>query len=214
MDTTFTLTHGVTLAFGKQLFHPKAYRDPKMGKEQGDPLYSAQFCFAAEHVDWQPIRKHVLRVAQAEWPGIKWDGFNKPFRDGSQLADKRKEENNGAAKKKPDMEFCRNHGVLMARSKYQPNLSYMERGMIVDCMDDQAKMRAEPKFFFGADVVATFNFRASEVRGQKSVAAYIQLVMATGKGKRLGGSRPGSEVFASMQGKETDEDPSDDGIPY
>lgn len=219
MDTEYTLTNPATLLYPDQLFEPKAFKDPKTGAEKGEPLYGTTFLFDPANPDWKAMKQHALRVAQAEYPGIKWGEFTTPFKNGTELADKRKAENAAlvAAGKKPkaEQENMRGKGVMQVRSKFPIALSGVENGSVVDYTNDAAIARAKAKFFSGAEVLAQLNFVAGDVRG-KYVTAYGNLVMVTGKGTKIGGSRAnGSAVFAGYKGSVSAENPLvDDEIPY
>ena len=217
MDTTYTMENGAVLAFSKGLFEPKPYKDPKTGREQGEPIYSCMLAFDLDNPEWKALRLHALKVAQTEWNGIKWADIRTPFKSGTALADARIAENEkrvaGGLKPKPSLEFARDKGTLHMRSKWPPTLSAVQtNGKILD-YTDATRASAEPKFFFGAEVVCVLNFAPNEVRG-KAVSCYVNTVMATGKGTRLGGAKPGSEAFAGYAGRASDENPLDDEIPF
>lgn len=220
MNTIFSLTKPAILAHPKQLFEPKPFRD-RNGKEQGDPRYSCQLVFDTDHPDWQALRKHALAVARNEFPEVKWEDFTKPFKSGTEIADKRKAENAklvaAGQRAKPEAEYARGKGILTASSTVRPSFSIFEGARVVDLLEDAAIIKARQKFFFGAECLAQMNFAAGEVRGSKYVACYINLVVSTGKGKNLGGSRPtGSNVYAGYNNG-SDADPTggiDDEIPF
>lgn len=186
------------------------------GKEVGEPKFGASFVFAPDAPEFKAIKAHAAAIARAEWPTVdlKVKGNVRfPWKLGDVLADKRK------VAGKEDGEFQRGKVVLTARSKYRPGLSAFVNGKIVDYSDDAAVAANSSKFFFGAEVLAEFNFVAMEVDGERSVVAYLNKVMATGKGTKLGGGgRSATETFKNYRGGASAEDPTgaidDDEIPY
>ena len=75
------------------------------------------------------------------------------------------------------------------------------------------------KFFFGAEVYAQVNLVAYKGVGANpdGVTAYLNMVVATGKGTRITSAKSASEVFSGYAGRVSDEDPTaggDDEIPF
>lgn len=202
LSGTFTLTSPVVMTF-PNLLEAKAFM--KNGKAKGDPKYSANFVFDAEHPDLKGMKELAAKVARAKWPDTPFSELKFPFISGDKLADKRK------AKDKTDGEWQRGKLIISAKSKLQPRLSYLDGGKIVDLETDLAKSLAKDKFFNGAEVLAQFNFWAYEKGDEDSkngVTAYLNLVLSTGKGKRLSGGQTASEVFKGYAGSVSAEDPT------
>lgn len=213
-DGLFSLTAPVVMTF-PNLFTARAF-GPK-GKERGEPKYSANFIFKPDHVDLKALKELAVKIARAKWPGVELATLKFPFTDGTKLADKRKEK-----KGKDDATFYRGNVIVAARSKFPPALAGIENGRLVDYID-AARTAAAPKFFSGAEVLAQFNFVAYDgvdEGARNGVTAYLNSVLATGKGTRLAGERSAAETFKGYVGHASTEDPTagntdlDDEIPF
>jgi hypothetical protein len=198
------------------LFVPKAFKG-KGGKELGEAKFGSQFIFAdpANNADWQGMKAKALAVAKAKHPEVDPKTLNWPFQSGDKAADKRK------AKGKSDGEFLRGKGLITARSKFQPNLSVLDNGQIIDLEDDALKAKYKGKFYSGVKAYALFNFVWYDAikDGDKSgVTAYLNLVYSLGTGDRIGGGRSGSDIFKAYAGVVSNEDPTagveDDEMPF
>lgn len=207
----YDTTHPVTMFF-PNLDKPRAFKG-KNGKDNGEPKYSANFGMAADHPDLLPMKRVALAVAKAQWPGRDIKTLAFPFLNGSDRADKAKARGKNS-------EHERNLVVMPARSKFEPRLSAIVNRQIVEYDDEAARAKAKDKFFNGAEVLVQVNFVAYEGVGQNpdGVTAYLNQVLATGKGKRIAGSQGVSETFRSYAGAMSAEDPTraatDDEIPF
>lgn len=209
----FNLTAPVVMVH-PNLFEAKAFGSK--GKESGTPKFSANFLFDPDSDDLKGMKQVAAKVAKARWPDRKLSELKFPFTNGDLLADK-------AKNKKPpkDGEFNRGKIVVAARSKFEPRLAGIENGKVVDYEGD-ARLKAKPKFFFGAEVLAQFNFVAYDGVGANpdGVTAYMNMVFTTGKGTKIAGGASAAEVFKGYVGHSTTEDPtggadlSDDEIPF
>lgn len=172
------------------------------GKESGTPKFSANFLFEPDSDDLKGMKQIAAKVAKAKWPDRKLSELKFPFTLGDTLAEK-------AKAKKKDGEFNRGKIVVAARSKFEPRLAGIENGKPVD-YEGEARIKAKPKFFFGAEVLAQFNFVAYDGVGANpdGVTAYINMVFATGKGTKIAGGASASEVFKGYVGHSTTEDPT------
>ena len=229
-DGIYNLTEPVVMSF-PALLEPKSFKEN--GKEKGEPKYSANFNFPAASEDLKAMKALAAKLARAKWPDKPFtrkytDENGKeivesvvvfPFTSGDKLADKR------AGKGKDDGAFMRGKVVVAARSKYEPRLSYVDKGKIVDCEGDMARQASKTKFYAGAEVLAQFNFvpyEAVGANGKPGVAVYLNMVMSTGKGARIAGGQTASEAFKGYVGSVSIEDPTgpgssadmDDHIPY
>ena len=212
-----SLNKPVTLTF-PNLLEAKAVQ--RNGKPTGDPKFSGNFEFEAGHPDLDALKRKALERAKAKWPGrdigaeIKAGTFQWPFSNGAKLADK-------AKLKGKDREFSRDKTVLNSRSKFQPRLSIIEGGKMVDLeSDDVIKMHGK-KFYSGTEVLAQFNFQAYDgvgSNGLDGVTAYLDMVLTLNRGQKVAGGGPSAaDVFKGYAGSVTDEDPTtgldDDGLP-
>lgn len=189
--------------------HPHLF-EARSFKGKGEPKFDANFVLDANHPDLAPIKNVIKEVAQAAEPGVAIDAFGKPLKSGSKLADKRKAERGG--KYRDEAEYQRDKVVIIARSKYAPNLSVLDNGQVVELRDNEAlRAKYKNKFFFGAEAIAEFRFvwyPATKEGDKPGVTAYLQSVLVTGKGTRLTGARPATEAFSGYLGKVSSEDPT------
>ena len=208
----FTLTSPLVTAH-PALVAARAFK--RDGKDKGEPKFGLNFLFKPDAADFLAAKDIAIKVARARWPGRDLKTLKFPFSSGDKLADKRKE------KGKDDGDFQRGFIVMVARSKYQPKMGYLEGGRMVELDGDAAVAAAKDKFYFGVECFAQFNFVAYEGgTGPDGVTAYLQSVLSTGKGKKLAsGGASLAETFKSYVGTITGEDPMggadlDDEIPF
>lgn len=207
-EGVFNLTAPVVMSH-PNLFEARAFG--KKGKENGEPKYSANYVFDPDHPDLKPMKELAAKIAKARWPGREFNTLKFPFSAGTKLADKRKEKSG-----KDDGDFQRGKVVIAARSKYQPKLSGIENGKVVDYEGD-AIIKNKGKFYFGVETLAQFNFQPYDGVGSNpdGITVYLNMVFTTNKGKKLStGGQSASEVFKGYAGKATTEDPGavDDGM--
>lgn len=203
------------------------------GKATGEPKFSLNLEIdpATQAELAKALKLKALEIARAKWPGrdfaaetAKVDGsglkriptFVFPFSNGTELAD-------AAKAKGKDREFSRGKLVLTARSKFQPRLSAIVGGKLVDFEGDAIKT-AKTYFYSGVEVLAQVNFQAYDgvpPSGADGVTAYLNLVVSTNKGKKLASGGPSaSEVFSGYLGSISNIDPTggasalDDEIPF
>lgn len=225
-----------TISTFPNLLEAKAVQ--RNGKSTGEPKFSLNFewdpAVEAEAAIITAVKAKALEVAKAKWPGRefgkeasktykdengvlqkKLPTFVFPWSNGSELAD------NAKAKSPPrDREFSRGKFVLTARSKFQPRLSAVVGGRIVDF--DETSAKANKQYFYnGVKVFAQVNFQAYDGvgdTGADGVTAYLNVVTSLNQGTKLsGGGKPASEVFAGYLGNISNVDPTgglDDEIPF
>lgn len=184
----------------------------KDGKAKGEPKFGATFIFNPASPDIAGMKKKAAEVARARWPNVALADVKFPFLRGDQAADKRKEKAG-----KDDADFMRGMIVLKANSKYPPALSGIEGGKIVDFDNDMARTANKAKFYFGVEVLAQVNFVAYESDDDtKGVTAYLNMVLTTNKGKKLGGTRPSAQQsFSGYVGTYSTDNPiGDDEISF
>lgn len=202
-DGIYNLTSPAILLFAHALLEPKPFM--KNGKAQGDPKFSTSMVFAADHPDVKGMKELVAKLARNRWPDKPFSELAFPFSSGDKLADKRK------LKGKDDGENLRGQLVLKSSSKYEPRLSYIENGRIIDLETATAKQMAKNKFYSGVEALAQLNFVPYDAIGENAkggVTAYLNMVLSTGKGKRLSGGASASEVFKGYVGGVSAEDPT------
>lgn len=206
----YALTAPATHSF-PNLDKPRAVE--KNGKPTGEPKYSGNFEFNPTDEDLAAMKSVAASVARAKWPGRALGELAFPFTNGDKLADK-------AKAKGKDREFSRGKVVLTARSKYQPKLSVIQGGKIVEIEPGpQADAMIRKVFYTGVQVLAQFTFSAYEGVGNNpdGVNAYLNMVLSLNKGDRLTGGASAADVFKGYIGGMTDEDPTtglDDEIPF
>lgn len=198
----YDTTQPTPILWTDTLFDPKPFKDEK-GKERGDPKYSAVVLFKADHPDVAPIKVKMVAIAKAMWPDAQLNTINFPLKSGAKDNEKR------VAKGKKARDYMDGAVYITGRSKFQPGLSGIENGKLTD-YSGEALLRAKTKFFNGVEALVQFNFVANEVDNKRSVTAYLNLVLSTGKGTRIGGGRSGAETFKGYVGQATTENPTED----
>ncbi len=205
-DETFTYDlRAPVIALWPALVKPKAYKDPKTGKE-GPAKYGAWFLFKPEHPDIKPLKEKAIDALRAKWDDGQLDEFKWPWRTGEAAANRRK------AKGKP-AEFLREYAlVIPARSKYM-RLGLWQKGLCSELQTETEKMAAADKFYSGVEVVAQFTFKPFILETTepmtRGVTAYVNMVASFARGKRLGGVSM-AETFKNVTGHETQDDPTGD----
>lgn len=206
----YTFGKPQTLTF-PNLDKPRAVE--KNGKPTGDPKYSANFEMGVTAEDLAAMKSKAASVARARWPGRDLKELAFPFTNGDKLADK-------AAAKGKNREFSRGKVVLTARSKFQPKLSIVQGGKVVDLEPGpQTDALIRKAFYNGTQALAQVSFSAYEGVGNNpdGVNAYLNMVLSLQKGEKLSGGASAAEVFKGYIGSESDFDPTgdlDDEIPF
>lgn len=191
----------------------------KNGKPTGEPKFSASFEFAPDDETLKAIKAEAVAAAKEKFPGrniaedFKNREFAMPWSSGDKLADK-------ATKNGKDREWSRGKVVVTARSKYQPILSAVQGGKIVE-LDGDNKALIKKTFYTGLLVLAELNLQGYDGVGSNpdGVTAYLNKVLSLGKGEKLiKGGANSAEVFKDYIGGLSDEDPTgadlDDEIPF
>ncbi len=224
-DGIYNLTQPVVMSF-PHLLEPKAFMEN--GKAKGEPKYSANLNFNADSEDLKALKTLAAGLARAKWPdkpffltlqdGTKLPQILFPFSSGDKLADEREK------KGKKDGDWLRGKVVIACRSKYEPRLSYIENGKIIDLENDMAKQAAKGKFYPGVEVLAQINLVPYDPVGQSGkagVAVYLNMVLSTNKGARIAGGQTASEAFKGYVGAVSAENPMAPGagmdmddVPY
>jgi hypothetical protein len=213
----FNLTEPVIMPF-PALLEPRKFK--RKGKEQGEPKYQGSFIFEKDSADLTAMKALVSTVAKGHVQSWQPGELKFPFSDGNKLIAKRVAELEKEGKKySGDADFQKDKVVIKSRSKFQPKLSVFENGKILDLDTAELLAKYKSQFYSGVLVYAQFNFVWYDGvdEGKPGVTAYLNLVLSTNKGKRIGGGAQGSTVFASVAGKVSAEDPTeglDDEIPF
>lgn len=204
-DGIFNTTQPVVMTH-PQLFEARAI-GPK-GRESGKPKFSASFLFKPESQDLKDMKNLALKVAKAKWASrdiiadVKANTFKMPFASGDAMADRQK--NNGK-----DGDYNRGHVVLSARSIFQPALVLIQNNKLTD-LTGEARLANKDKFFFGAEVLLQVNFVAYQGIGTNpdGVTAYMQMVVATGKGTLMkAAGQSSSDAFSTYMGSVSMDNP-------
>ena len=206
---------------GVRIFHPnlivpKKFKNPQ-GQESGEPKYSVLLGIDPARPDFAGIK--ALAVAVAKSAAYEDDDGNVipmnmlawPWVLGDKLADKAKKDVESNKPKAKLAEYYRGLVVIKARTLHPPGLAYVKGNQIVEVANDDeaARKRDGNKFYFGAEVCADITFAAHKVGNNKpGVNAYLNMVMATGKGERIGGFAPASERFKGYLGQMSAADPT------
>jgi hypothetical protein len=206
------------------LVEPRAFADEKSGRK-GEPKYSGTLLFDNDSEDLKAFKDACVRAAKAQWPNldivaeVKAKRLRVPWLSGEQFQAKRQAKTEKAGKEynpQPD-EWSNGKVLVRAGSKNQPALGYVVNGKGVDLVDEGSILANKGKFYSGALSFVQLNIVAYEAIDEYSspgVTAYLQRVLTTGKGEKIGGVRSASETFSAYLGKVSDVNPLDDEIPF
>lgn len=234
-DFNFNTAHVVSYA---NIMEPKAFE--KKGQKKGEPKYSALFIIDPENSDLKRLKDAITAALKERNPGktirarrLTEEEMNAgtfvevsvPWKSGDKEADKMKAKNNGDDAKGA---IYRGKVLVKASSKYQPALSAIEGGKIVDFVTDEAKKVAAKYFYSGALLVPGFGFNPydGDADGSKpgGMSLYLNAVLFAKHGTRIGGRvHNAAEAFKGYIGTISQEDPTggastgdelDDEIPF
>ena len=211
----FNFTAPAVLVF-PNLFEAKKFK--KNGKEAGEAKYGGTLILSPDHADLAALKARAIAVAKAKWPGrdlqadFKNGELRMPWQSGDKLAEKRVKKLTNAGKDDDGKgDFQKGKVVIKTSSKYQPRLSVINAGKIVD-LEESTFTAHKSKFYSGTQVLAQVNlvpYDGVGEDGKDGVTAYLNMVLTLNKGERIGGSGPAaSEVFKGYVGNVTDEDPT------
>jgi hypothetical protein len=193
------------------LDEPRAVK--RNGKDTGKPKFSINIEFLPDSPDLAAFKAKAVAVAKAKWPGVDLKTLKFPFTNGDTLADK-------AKAKGKDREFSRGRVVFTARTEYQPTLSIVKGGEVID-VNGEDKSAVKKLFYSGCAVLAEVSFSAYDAvneDGKPGVNAYVNKVLSFNKGAKLTGGPSSAETFKDYIGSASDEDPTDgdldDEIPF
>jgi hypothetical protein len=207
------------------LLHPhlheaRKFRD-RQGRESGEPKYDCNFMLKGDSTDLKAIKALLGMVAKVAWPGRAMKELAFPLVSGTKKADDRAEASS-AKGRASDGEFQRGMVNLVARGKFEPKLGVIRNRKIID-LEGPARAASKAEFFFGAEVLFEVKFVAYEGVGANpdGICAYLNAVVATGKGTRLSGGQSVAETFSGYAGTLSDESVTtgqgpiaDDEIPF
>jgi len=216
------------------LVEPRRYK--QNGKESGEPFYSLEMLIDPEDMTkfkrWDEdsqslidvdLSKVCVEVAKNKFPGINMKdefkvGVNWPIHDGDAHADKR----DSSGKKNND--HYRGTKLIKAKTNADipPRLYIRENGknvQLAQAIESQAA-RAKQLFTGGNYAYAEISVAGTESAGRKYVSFYINSVVFTRKGERIGGSSL-MDRFTGYKSQTTDYDPTegladlmDDDAPF
>ena len=194
-----------------RLLFPNLY-EAKAFDEKGEPKFGSTLLFSPSSVDVAEIGALCQRIAKEIWPATPYKDVIVPGIAG----EKQIERSAAAARKKgkepKGNEFYKGQWVVKASSKFQPALAGVESGKIVKYDTEVAKVAAKERFYSGANALVQLNFIAyeSEMGGRNlpGITCYLNMVMVTGGGDRIGGSgKADADVFSQYIGSLSDVNP-------
>lgn len=173
----------------------------KKGKEQGPPKFSANFLFKPDSADLKQLKAVAARVAKEAFPGVAFSELTFPFKNGDALADKAKAE-------RKNNEFFRGLISIKGSSQFRPQTAAIVKGVYVEYDETSNENEVKKQFFPGVECFARFTIKPFESR-DKGVTAYLDMILATGKGTRLQGAGGNmAEEFKDYIGKVSAVDPT------
>lgn len=218
--------------------HLHAVTPKEFKKGDGNPKYSVLLIIDPENADLARLKTEVTtalkaiaggktirarRLTEEEMNAGTFMEVSVPWKSGDKEADRLKAKNNGDDSKGA---IYRGQVLLKASSKYQPALSAIVGGKIVDFVTDEAKAQSEKKYFYsGAYIVPGFGLNPYKGDANKpgGMALYFNAAMFAKTGERLGGRQHNAaEAFKGYIGTISQEDPGsnvpadelDDEIPF
>lgn len=207
----FDTTHPIIL-YNPNLLVPKQFE----GK--GEAKFSARLAIRADHPDLDGMKAAAAAVARAGFPGRAFNTLVFPFKSGDTLADEAKARVEAKEPKARLQEHLRGMVVIQARSKFAPRLALLQNGQIIEFESVEQALPHQGKFFSGAEVLVEIKFNKHQVgTNPPGVNAYLNKVLATGKGTRLAGSSGVADTFRHYIGTISATDPTagmDDEIPF
>ena len=202
-----------------QFDEPKPYVDPRTKKASGEARYSVRLVMDPNSDDFKTLKALAIGAAKAKFPGMALKELKFPFRNGDAAIAERKAELEKAGKEyMGTLDALAGMIFIPCRSKFPPTMGTVAPGKIVD-IDPADKPAINKAFFSGALAYAVMKVNAYEKVGTNppGVNIYLNEILATGQGKRLGGPRSVSHSFAGVVGHLSAEDPTgdlDDEIPF
>lgn len=170
----------------------------KNGKEVGEAKYDATLVLDAD--DIKAVKDKAIAVAKAKWPSRDLKELKFPFKKAETVAAKQK------ARNKDVSIYTDGTFILSARSKYEPQLSYLDGKNVVEFTEANRAL-AKSKFYNGCYVVAQLNFVPYEGDDDDGVTAYLDQVLWVKDGPKIGGVSA-SEAFKGYIGTVSGEDPT------
>jgi len=174
------------------------------GKTSGEPKYSGDFLLTPGSDDYKAISAKAFEVAKERWPGRDLKELQFAWSNGDKLAAK-------AELKGKKRDFYKGFTVLKARTQYEPQVSVVEGGSIVDYAGEKRAL-ASKHFKGGQLVFVEVKFVAYDGVGNNpdGVTAYLNAVVATGrKGVEVPvGGQTSAEKFSGYIGLLSEEDPT------
>lgn len=170
----------------------------KNGKEVGEAKYDATLVL--DNDDVKAIKDKMLSVAKAKWPSRDLKELKFPIKKAETVAAKAK------AKNKDASIYTDGTFIMAARSKYEPQLSYLDGKKVVEFTEANRGL-AKSKFYNGCYIVAQLNFVPYEGDEDDGVTAYLDAVLWVKDGPKIGGVSA-AEAFKGYVGTVSGEDPT------
>jgi len=187
------------------LYEARAY------DEKGEAKYGSTLLFSASSVDVAEMQAICAAIATEVWPRTPLREVMTPGQTGEQQAEKSALAARKKGKTPRDGSLYAGTWVLRAKSKFQPALAGVEGGKIVKYETEVAKVAAKERFYSGANALVQLNFVAYESaiggRNLPGITAYLNLVLVTGGGERIGGQAADADVFRDYIGSLSDVNP-------
>jgi len=209
-DTTIVLRNA-RLVF-PNLAEPKPVM--RNGRAVGDPKYSVTVLLDDEQQT--EVARELAKAIRAKWPGrniredVQYNRLHWPIVSEQQAK-------SSAEQRGKDGRIYEGYSLLKADSKFPPML-YDGRKQLDPARPDAARI-----FYSGCYANVQLNVSAYDgvSGGKDGVKTYLQAVVKTKDGDRLIGGGVRDEVFAGVEGGESDYDPTggasgvlDDEIPF
>jgi hypothetical protein len=219
-DTTgiFSFTAPVT-AVWVNVIKPRSFKEKANGQEKGEPKYDCMFLFKEDHPDFTTLKQRAVAVCKAKWPGLdipaayKAGDIRMPWITGDKLIERKTKKLTKEGKTYDGgYDFLAGNICIKSSSKYQPRLSVIANGNVLDLTEDTIAAH-KGKFYGGVLCLPQVNLVAYDAKkddDKDGVTTYLNMMLSLNKGEKIGGSGGPSaaEVFKGYVGTMTTMDPT------
>lgn len=175
--------------------------------------YAVTLVFDPAHPDFEAIKSAAVKAARSKWPNrdigaaFKAGELKMPWKDGDHEIQKR----NARREKRGEpldskLDYLKGTRTIKPTSYQPPRLAVLVNGKPVDLdgPGGQVTRRYQDKFYPGVKVLAELYFIAKDAQSEDKtdgVICYLNLLMSTGTGDRMGGGRSAGDAFSKYIGR-------------
>lgn len=224
IDSNFQTAQSVCTGFNN-IIVPKKFKDPRTGKESGEPKYDTELLFDVDSEDLKTLKAMAVAVAKEKFPGIdvvaeyKAGQFRMPWTLGDTIIENKKKKLAALGKSYDGgADYKKGKSVVTAKTSAQfpPSIAALVGNAIIAIDTPALKELHKGKFFNGTEAYAVIRLNAYEPTkddDNPGVNCFLQQFVSLNRGKQIGG-RSAAQTFAGYVGKVTSENPIDDDITF